>query len=222
MKETQMANHDPRRRRLLGATALLLAAGLGGRVNAAARALTPRQGEGPFYPRETPLESDADLISVAGRAGRAQGEVTHVFGRVLDRTGRPLSGVQVEIWQCDAYGDYHHVGRQARDPNFQGYGRVRTGADGGYRFRTIKPVPYTGRTPHIHFALSGPDLPRFTTQMYLAGEPRNAGDFLYRAIRDPAAREAVTVALNPAPELEAGALAGRFDIVLGRTAGDPA
>jgi protocatechuate 3,4-dioxygenase beta subunit len=84
--------------------------------------------------------------------------------------------------------------------------------DGSYRFRTIRPVPYPGRTPHIHFAIMAPGRPRLVTQMYVAGEPGNARDGVYLAIRDPAARARVTVALDPAQEPDA--LAGRFDIVL--------
>jgi protocatechuate 3,4-dioxygenase beta subunit len=76
-------------------------------------------------------------------------------------------------------------------------------------------VPYPGRTPHIHFAVSGAGLPRFTTQMYVAGEPLNERDSILMAVRDPAARTRLTVPLRPAPEIEPGALAGSFDIVLG-------
>ncbi|MBV8122241.1 MAG: intradiol ring-cleavage dioxygenase, partial [Alphaproteobacteria bacterium] len=131
--------------------------------------------------------------------------------------GRPVPGLRVEIWQCDANGRYHYV-RDASadrplDDDFQGYGQSLTDAAGGYRFRTIRPVSYPGRTPHIHFAVSGPGLPRFTTQMYVAGEPLNGRDGVLMSIRDPAARARLIVPLRSAAE--AGALVGTFDIVLG-------
>ena len=202
------------RRRALG---LGLALAAGGPLSALAGAIpTPRQTTGPFYPERLPLDSDNDLVSVAGRAAPAAGPVTHLFGRVLDRAGRALSGLRVEIWQCDACGRYHHPrdrGGRA-DPNFQGYGQTATDAEGAYRFRTIKPVPYPGRTPHVHFAISGPGIDRLTTQMYLAGEPLNQRDGLFNRVRDPGARARLLVELAPAPNLEAAALAGRFDIVL--------
>jgi protocatechuate 3,4-dioxygenase beta subunit len=195
---------------------LLLGAALLPATARAALPPTPRQGEGPFYPTAPPLDADNDLVEVAGRDGRAAGVVTHVFGRVLDAEGRPLAGARVEIWQCDAAGRYHHPAdpRGPADPNFQGFGHARAAEDGGYRFRTIRPVPYPGRTPHIHFAVLAPGRARLVTQMYVAGEPGNARDALYNAIRDPAARARVTVALAPADDIEPGAIAGRFDIVL--------
>jgi len=206
---------DPPRRLLLGAGLGLLA--LSARPLRAAEALiaTPRQSEGPFYPREIPLDHDNDLTHVAGQAASASGTPIEVVGRLLALDGRPLQGAAVEIWQCDAFGVYHHVGhRGAADAAFQGYGRMTVGVDGGYRFRTIRPVPYPGRTPHIHFAVSGGGLERFTTQMYLAGEPRNDRDGILNAVRDAAARARLIVALEPAGP---GLLAGRFDIVLGLT-----
>jgi protocatechuate 3,4-dioxygenase beta subunit len=137
---------------------------------------------------------------------------------VTDEAGRPVSGVRVEIWQCDAFGHYHHVGRAAErnDPNFQGYGMTTTGADGAYRFRTIKPAPYPGRTPHIHFAITGRGIERLTTQMYLKGHPRNDGDFLYSNLGSARARDSVSVRFEPAPRIGPDAVAGNFDIVLGR------
>jgi protocatechuate 3,4-dioxygenase beta subunit len=185
----------------------------------AAAVLTPRQTEGPFYPVEIPADSDANLIQVAGRSRPAAGQVVQVFGAVRDDRGRPLAGARVEIWQCDAFGHYHHPrdrGGRA-DANFQGFGHTTTDARGAYAFRTIKPVPYPGRTPHIHFAVSGPGVERLITQMYLAGHPKNADDFLYSAIRDPAARDSVSVTFAAAPELGPDIEAGRFDLVLGRS-----
>jgi protocatechuate 3,4-dioxygenase, beta subunit len=198
-----------RRQLLLGATLLPVTA-------RAALLPTPRQTEGPFYPTQLPLDADNDLVEVAGRSGRAKGTVTQIFGRVLDAEERPVPGARIEIWQCDAEGRYHHPAdrRGPADPNFQGFGRTVAAEDGGYRFRTIRPVPYPGRTPHIHFAILAPGRPRLVTQMYVAGEPLNARDGVYNAIRDPAARARVTVALDAAQDLEPGALAGRFDIVL--------
>ena len=204
------------RRRLLAAG---LAAGAGAVLPSglsAALVPTPRQTSGPFYPLRLPLDSDADLVQVEGRGRAAAGTVTHVFGQVLDEAGRPVAGARVEIWQCDAFGYYHHPrdrGGQA-DPDFQGYGRMVVGEDAAFRFRTIKPVPYPGRTPHIHFAISGPGIEKLTTQMYVAGEPFNARDGLLNRVRDAAARARLIVPLEPAPEVEPGALAGRFDIVL--------
>ncbi len=204
------------RRRLLaaglaGGAMLALPAGL-----SAALVATPRQSEGPFYPLELPLESDNDLVTVEGRPQQAAGIVTHVFGRVLNEAGRPVSGARVEIWQCDAFGRYHHPGDRGgnADPNFQGYGRTAVDAEGAYRFRTIRPVPYPGRTPHIHFAITGAGIERLTTQMYVAGEPQNARDGLLARVRDEAARARLIVPLEEAGEIEPGALSVRFDIIL--------
>lgn len=178
---------------------------------------TPPTTAGPFYPVKFPADVDSDLVVLRGSAARAEGTVAHVMGRVLGLDGKPIAGATVEIWQCDARGRYLHpgdTGGRPRDSAFQGYGRTVSGADGGYRFRTIRPVPYTGRTPHIHFAVQAPGRRELITQMYVAGEPQNEGDFLYRAIRDPRQKAAVTVRLEPAGGIEDGALAGSFDLVL--------
>lgn len=179
---------------------------------------TPRQGAGPFYPDKLPLDDDNDLVTVKGQPRMAKGEVVHVFGRVLDETGRALSGFRVEIWQCDAFGVYHHPREFSRaDPGFQGFGHTVTDGEGGYRFRTIKPVPYTGRVPHIHFGVRGPGVGFFTTQMYLADYPDNERDFIFGRM-NPRTRPSVLVKFAPAAEaFGAGAVAGRFDIVLAKS-----
>jgi protocatechuate 3,4-dioxygenase, beta subunit len=186
---------------------------------AAILAATPRQTAGPFYPQSFPADADNDLVQISGHSGTAQGIVTYVSGRLRDPDGRPIAGARVEIWQCDANGRYHFIydGRADRplDENFQGYGQTVTDAAGGYRFRTIRPVPYPGRTPHIHFAMSGAGLARLTTQMYVAGEPGNERDGVLMGVRDPAARARLIVPLLPAPDAEPSAVAGTFDIVLG-------
>lgn len=208
-----------RRRALLSGAALGLSLALPGGARAASLVVTPRQTAGPFYPETLPLDADNDLVSVEGRATRAAGAVAHVWGRVLAEDGRAIAGALVEIWQCDAFGYYHHPrdrGGRA-DPNFQGYGRTVAATDGAYRFRTIRPVAYTGRAPHIHFAVSGPGFSRLITQMYVAGAAENEKDWILKGIGDERQRVSVIVELVPAPELETGALAGRFDIVLGRS-----
>jgi protocatechuate 3,4-dioxygenase beta subunit len=186
-------------------------------VKAAILPPTPPQTAGPFYPLRFPPDSDNDLVQITGRAGTAKGTITYITGRVLDTAGRAVTSARVEIWQCDATGRYHYVndGRSDRplDENFQGYGQTLTDDAGGYRFRTIRPVPYPGRTPHIHFAVSAPGFPRFITQMYVAGEPLNERDGVLLGVHDPAARARLVVPLLPAAE--PGALAGIFDIVLG-------
>jgi protocatechuate 3,4-dioxygenase beta subunit len=208
----------PRRRLLAGAAAATLAA----TARAATRVPTAAQMEGPFYPRTLPLDDDNDLTRVRGVDRVAEGVITDLEGRVFDLDGRALAGVRVEIWQVDARGGYHHVGGMGGDdldPGFQGWGRTTTDADGRWRFRTVRPVAYPGRVPHVHFALTPRGTTRrFATQMYLAGHPGNASDFVFASVADPAARAALEVALAPATAPGAQ-LAGRFDITLDRTAG---
>ncbi|HSO06485.1 MAG TPA: protocatechuate 3,4-dioxygenase [Pelomicrobium sp.] len=208
---------EPVRRRLLaaglsaGAMALLPADLL------AALLATPRQPRGPFYPLTLPLDRDNDLVRVEGRPGLAQGEITNVVGRVLDTEGRPVAGARVEIWQCNAFGRYHHEHDNQRapiDPNFQGYGQFVTGEDGAYRFRTIKPVAYPGRAPHIHFAITGPGIAPLVTQMYVAGAPENERDFLLNSIGSEPARRSLIVALDT--RTAGNERVGRFDIVVRR------
>ena len=203
------------RRRWLGGAAavgLSLAAG-----SALGLAKTPRQTTGPFYPYDHALETDADLVQVGGRSTLARGVIAHLGGVVTDHRGRAVPGAVVEIWQCDANGRYHHPrDRRNRplDENFQGYGRSRTGADGGYRFRTIEPVSYSGRAPHIHFTIRGPGFEPLVTQMYVDGAPENAGDWILNRVRDPVRRASIVVPFEPHPQLPAQRVA-RFDIVLG-------
>jgi protocatechuate 3,4-dioxygenase, beta subunit len=181
---------------------------------------TPRQTEGPFYPNKLPLDTDNDLLIVNDSITPAVGEVTHLSGRILDAKGSPIRNALVEIWQCDNKGVYIHTqdsSRKARDTNFQGFGRFLTGSSGEYYFRTIKPVPYTGRTPHIHFKVKQSGKELLTTQCYIKGYSGNARDFVWRGIRDTKAREAVTIAFEPLKGVQTGELTARFDIVLGLT-----
>jgi protocatechuate 3,4-dioxygenase beta subunit len=136
--------------------------------------------------------------------------------------GKPLRDVRVEIWQCDANGRYRHPrdrGGRAVDENFQGFGHSTTDAEGRYRFRTIHPVPYPGRTPHIHMAMFAPGTEPFVTQLYVRDEPRNAQDFLFNRI--PVEQRSLVLAEFIPVSGGAAELTADFDIVLGGSAGLP-
>jgi len=180
---------------------------------------TPKQTEGPFYPDHLPLDTDNDLIVLNDSLTPAVGRITHLSGRILDSRGQPIRNAVIEIWQVDGNGVYLHTGDKhaAREKNFQGFGRFLTGSTGEYYFRTIKPVAYPGRTPHIHCAIKMKGRDKWTTQCYVKGEPANESDGVYRGIQDPKARAAVTVDFAPIPGLTTGELAARFDIVMGFT-----
>jgi protocatechuate 3,4-dioxygenase, beta subunit len=175
----------------------------------AGRRVTPAQTEGPFYPVALPRDSDFDLLR-NGTLAYARGQPTWVEGSITDLRGKPLSGAVVEIWQCDESGHYHHPGDGGRaDPAFQGFGRVVADANGNYRFRTIRPVAYSGRTPHIHFKVKLGTRELLTTQLYVAGDPLNERDGLWRRL-GVEERAAVTV------PFQAGAdgLRANFPIVI--------
>jgi protocatechuate 3,4-dioxygenase, beta subunit len=174
------------------------------------RRATPSQTEGPFYPIEMPKDSDFDLLQ-NGALPYARGQPSWVEGVVTDLQGKPVAGAQVEIWQCDEAGHYHHPGDGGRaDKAFQGFGKVLVGSDGQYRFRTIKPVAYSGRTPHIHVKVRLGKRELLTTQLYVQGDAGNERDFLWRNLRGDTDRAALTVAFAPGE----GGLRASFPIVV--------
>ena len=153
---------------------------------------TPSQAEGPFYPLTLPADHDFDLLQ-SGNTRYGQGSPAWVEGTVTDTAGVAVAGALVEIWQCDQAGHYHHPGDGGRaDPAFQGFGRVKVGRDGRYRFRTLRPAAYSGRTPHIHVKVRLDRQELLTTQLYVAGDPGNPRDFLWRSL-NPTARAELTV-----------------------------
>lgn len=217
--------HLPSRRLFLASTAVAATSPFWTVRGAYAEELTktPAQTEGPFYPNRLPLDTDNDLLVINDGITPAVGEVTHLTGKVLDAEGNPLKNAVVEIWQCDNNGVYLHTGdsgskKDKQDKNFQGFGRFVTGSTGEYYFRTIKPVPYPGRTPHIHFKIKQGRKELLTTQLYVKGEAeRNARDGIYRGVRDAKQREAITADFAKIKDSKAGELAANFVIVLGFT-----
>lgn len=185
-------------------------------IASSARArVTPWQSLGPFYPHKLPVDSDADLTFVDGKNGQATGQFTRLSGRVTDQSGAPIKNARVEIWQCDAFGAYHHPRDGGGvDPFFQGYGQTITDNNGNYRFKTIKPVAYPGRAPHIHMKVIDGSR-ELVTQIYIQGEPANKRDFLLNAIRNEQSRQSLEVAFEASRDPAESELVARFDPVLG-------
>ena len=179
-------------------------------AQAPSRRLTPAQTEGPFYPVALPADSDADLLA-NGALRYAKGQPAWVEGTVSDIDGRPVRGAVVEIWQCDEQGRYHHPGDGDRaDRAFQGFGKVAVDGEGRWRFRTIRPVAYGGRAPHIHVKVKLAARELLTTQLYVQGDAGNARDFLWRNLRGEEDRAALTVAFAPGSD----GLQAKFPIVV--------
>ena len=169
---------DPARRRLLGAGVIVLGGGLSFE-QAFAQQLSPtpqcqdgdaatvRQGEGPFYKPRSPQR--ADLVEKASKA-----RLVELSGQVLSRSCQPVAGALVDLWHSDERGDYDTAGFRYR-------GHVLTDASGNYRFRTILPALYPGRTRHYHFKVQAPTRSSLTTQLYFpADEAANRRDGLFR------------------------------------------
>jgi len=181
---------------------------------------TPPQTEGPFYPDKLPLDTDNDLIVINEALTPAVGEITYLSGRILDARGGSIRNALVEIWQVDKNGSYLHTKSDnyaRRDTNFQGFGRFLTGSTGEYLFRTIKPVPYPGRTPHIHFAIKLKGREKFTTQCYLKGEPLNETDGVLKRLPASKGKDSLMISFTPMKGSRVGELAAHFDIVMGFT-----
>ena len=211
------------RRRVLGmslAVGGLAFSGAASLVLAQALKRTPGEILGPFYPVLKPLDQDADLTIISGKSERAQGQVLHLMGRVLNLKGESVPGARVELWQANAHGRYDHPSDRnpaPLDPNFQGFAVQFTDAEGRYRFKTIKPGAYPAtpdwmRPPHVHFEVTGKSN-RLATQMYFPEDPLNEKDLLLRGLRSN--KEGAIAKLLPSTkEVEPDSLIAVWDIVL--------
>lgn len=212
------SNRINRRSMLVGGAGLaagaVSASVLGGQL-----AVTPANPEGPFYPKHKQLDTDTDLTLIEGHTERAEGDVIRVTGRVLDDQGKPVEGALVDIWQANCHGRYHHEDDPATapiDPNFQGWGMVKTDADGRFSFTTVKPGAYAveadwRRPPHIHYKVSRRGYHELTTQMYFANESLNEQDKLFLSVAEDA-RQLLVVDFQ---EVD-GVPQGHFPIVLAK------
>ncbi len=180
--------------------------------------ITPSQTPGPFYPQPAIKDQkfhDTDLVRKMDKDVAAMGEEIKIDGVIRDVTGKPVENAVVEIWQACASGRYNH----ARDNNpaklddkFQYWGVGKTGEDGWYSFRTIRPGEYPGRTSHVHCRVLAPGFRGVVTQMYFADRgARNARDFIYNSLSKPD-RNAVTVEFAKATDAKVPN--GTFDLVL--------
>ncbi len=186
---------------------------------------TPRVTEGPFYPDKLPLDTDNDLLIINDGITPAVGEITHLSGKILGIDGKPIQNATIEIWQVDGKAVYIHSrdsgGKGAQqDKNFQGFGRFTTGRSGEYYFRTIKPVAYPGRAPHIHVKVKKGGKELLTTQILVADNPQNKNDGVYRGAGDLFEQQLLLAEFKPIRESKIGELSASFNIVLGRTPAD--
>jgi protocatechuate 3,4-dioxygenase beta subunit len=129
-------------------------------------AATLRQTEGPFFKPSSPER--AELIE-PGMAGRP----IELAGFVLTRACRPLPGALIDLWQADDGGEYDNTGFRLRGHQF-------ADREGRFRFRTIVPAVYPGRTRHFHVKVQPKGGRILTTQLYFPDEPQNRNDGLFR------------------------------------------
>lgn len=145
---------------------------------------SPPQTEGPYFTPRSPAR--ASLIEPG-----VQGTRLILEGFVVTAACRPVSGAIVDLWQCDGNGEYDNAGFRLR-------GHQMADASGLYRFETVMPGLYPGRTRHFHVKVGPPGGPLLTTQLYFPGEPGNTRDGIFN--------EALIVKLDGA--------AARFTFVL--------
>ncbi len=210
---------DMSRRSMLTASMSMASVTLAGMSSGFAQSLlrpTSQDRLGPFFPLTLPADTDFDMTMIQGNKERAKGQLLYLSGRVFNTKGVPISGAVLEIWQANSVGRYTHPGDDSNallDPNFQGYARIVTGADGGYRLKTIYPGPYSGRTRHIHFDIKGAKS-RVVTQMYFEGEQGNASDNLFKQHSKDARETLLAKPMMPTGDQEKDALVMGWDVVL--------
>lgn len=180
---------------------------------------TPAEIKGPFYPLTPQKDKDFDLTQINGHDQVALGKVVNIIGRVVDTKGQPIENATVDIWQANAAGRYNHPhdnNPAPVDPNFQGWAIVQSGAQGGFKFKTIIPGSYPvskdwTRPPHIHFKVSKKGFEELVTQMYFPGQKLNQVDRLLQSKSKAEQSMMIAKADQMNPDLL------RYDVVLKKT-----
>jgi protocatechuate 3,4-dioxygenase beta subunit len=149
---------------------------------------TLSSASGPYFKPNSPERSD--FIDA-----RADGHVITLEGRVLSRACRPVAHALLDLWHADQNGLYDEDGFRYR-------GHMFSDAQGRYRFRTIEPAVYPGRTRHFHIKVQAPERLVLTTQLFFPGEPRNQVDALFQP--------QLLMAVSDTPAL----MSARFDFVI--------
>ena len=182
------------------------------RAQSATLKATPQDALGPYYPPKWSGDIDADLIAFGGGA-YASGTPLIITGIIRDTDGKALVNARVEIWQTDATGKYRHPDDDGEGPakrGFQGFGRTVTDSEGRYRFRTVKPMLYSARPPHVHFRVAASGRKELVTQMYFSDDNKERGmSFGFSKERDR-----ITVTPTAAKDGQRDGLAATFDLVL--------
>ena len=172
---------------------------------------------GPFHIASSKwLEPGGDMI------GSSEGDHVAFYGRVIDaRSGAPVTGAVLDIWQTAANGLYSN--QDAAQPEGNLRRRMKTAADGGYAFTTVRPGPYTvpddgpvgellratgrhaWRPAHFHFMISAEGYRPLTTEIFPDDDPYIDEDAVF-GVRD---RLAVKLVSETDPSAVPVALAAR-------------
>lgn len=175
----------------LGVSALvcLLNNGDGGRAETSQNLL------GPFWRMHSPRVEDGGSIVRSDTPGPA----LFVTLRVLDREGRPVAGAEVDVWQASPVGLYENQDPSQADMNLRG--KFVTGADGAFRFRTVRPagypIPTDGvvgrllraqdrhpyRPAHLHALVFKAGYKTLTSQIYVGDDPHLDSDVQFGVTR---------------------------------------
>jgi len=140
---------------------------------------------GPFYVSGAPeFPNGADI------ANGARGEPCFVSGQISALDGTPIENALIDVWQSDedGYYDVQKTSENAASPCFQARGRLRSGADGRFHFRSILaeayPIPHDGpvgrmldalgrhpwRPAHLHFMISATGYETLITHVFRDGD----------------------------------------------------
>lgn len=180
---------------------------------------------GPFHPNKDQADKDFDLTSFNGAEEKPQGEVIYVRGKVTDEHCNPIPEALVMIWHANTHGKYTHeydTNQIEEDPNFQGWGQMKTNEKGEYGFKTIKPGKYIfdadrddWRAPHIHFKVARRGYHELITQMYFEEEKElNDKDVFASELSKVEQQQVIRTTVTGEQGVEADAGLIHFDITL--------
>lgn len=157
---------------------------------------------GPFHVDGAPELAMGETISQDG-----QGEPLLVRGRVVDGAGRPVEGAVIDTWQTSHDG-FYDLQQPDVQPENNLRGVFRTGADGRFSYRSVKPsfypIPDDGpvgrllhglgrgniRPAHLHYIVSAPGFETVTTHIFVHDDPYLDSDAVF-GVKESLIREFV-------------------------------